>query len=251
MLSVNEVFGPTIQGEGPYTGRPCFFLRLHHCPVQCPGCDTHYTWDGSEVGERLDLNTLTRWVEGWASQCKAGLVLSGGEPLLHWRNKEFTAWLAEHRPKFHWTALETSGYCGVRMNEVDVVQAASFLSQFDEVALSPKVTPCLHGKQTDDELLANVTEIIRLRTGLVGRVAKTGLHLKFVVKTREDVEKVRAVDTLYGWSHRGIPIYLMPYGIEREEVVSLMDNVLRWAALYGYFTTPRVHALLWGKKRGT
>ena len=39
ILPVNEIF-KTIQGEGPDIGKPCIFIRLHACPVQCPGCDT-------------------------------------------------------------------------------------------------------------------------------------------------------------------------------------------------------------------
>lgn len=33
----------TIQGEGPFAGRPAIFLRLAGCNLQCPLCDTDYT----------------------------------------------------------------------------------------------------------------------------------------------------------------------------------------------------------------
>jgi 7-carboxy-7-deazaguanine synthase len=42
LLDVHSVFY-TIQGEGPYCGRPAVFIRLAGCNLQCPGCDTDYT----------------------------------------------------------------------------------------------------------------------------------------------------------------------------------------------------------------
>src|SRR5690606_2170027 len=47
-LNVNEIFGITIQGEGPSMGRPCAFVRLFQCNLQCTWCDTPYTWAVTE-----------------------------------------------------------------------------------------------------------------------------------------------------------------------------------------------------------
>ena len=41
-LDVHSIFH-TIQGEGPYVGRPAVFIRLAGCNLQCPGCDTAYS----------------------------------------------------------------------------------------------------------------------------------------------------------------------------------------------------------------
>ena len=37
MLDVKEIFY-SIQGEGPFAGEPCWFIRLAECPLRCPGC---------------------------------------------------------------------------------------------------------------------------------------------------------------------------------------------------------------------
>lgn len=39
---VHSIFD-TIQGEGPFVGMPCVFVRLNGCNLQCPLCDTEYT----------------------------------------------------------------------------------------------------------------------------------------------------------------------------------------------------------------
>ena len=38
-LQVHSIF-KTIQGEGPFCGTPCVFVRLAGCNLQCPACDT-------------------------------------------------------------------------------------------------------------------------------------------------------------------------------------------------------------------
>ncbi len=76
MLDVVEVF-PTIQGEGPFAGRPAIFIRLAGCNLQCPLCDTDYT------SERMTLDVVQLMVMLAAArrECEADLVvITGGEP---------------------------------------------------------------------------------------------------------------------------------------------------------------------------
>lgn len=71
----------TIQGEGPYAGRPAVFLRLGGCNLQCPGCDTEYT----EGARKMGVGDICQEVE-CAHVAPDGmgehplLVITGGEP---------------------------------------------------------------------------------------------------------------------------------------------------------------------------
>jgi 7-carboxy-7-deazaguanine synthase len=44
-LLVSEVFGPTLQGEGPHTGQAAAYIRLGGCNLRCRWCGTAFTWD--------------------------------------------------------------------------------------------------------------------------------------------------------------------------------------------------------------
>ncbi len=72
-LDVHSIFH-TIQGEGPFVGTPCVFIRLAGCNLQCPGCDTEYT-----SGRKM--MTVTDIAASVLQYQSAGLVvITGGEP---------------------------------------------------------------------------------------------------------------------------------------------------------------------------
>lgn len=75
-LDVHSIFY-TIQGEGPFTGKPAVFIRLAGCNLACPLCDTDYTTDRQvmNVGEIMDHVNAKR------GGAPIGLVvITGGEP---------------------------------------------------------------------------------------------------------------------------------------------------------------------------
>lgn len=82
---VAEIFGPTVQGEGPATGERCWFLRLGGCDYRCAWCDSMYAVDPAIV------RTLPRMAAADIAErlvdlgCVAGglLIVSGGNPALH------------------------------------------------------------------------------------------------------------------------------------------------------------------------
>lgn len=72
-LEIHSIFY-TIQGEGPFVGRPAIFIRLAGCNLQCPQCDTDYTSERSSVGPYSLLEQVQRLDE------VSLIVITGGEP---------------------------------------------------------------------------------------------------------------------------------------------------------------------------
>lgn len=88
MFRVAEIFGPTIQGEGPLVGMPCHFVRFGGCDFRCTWCDTPHAvlpnlvsklpqMTSAEIySKTVQLNQVSRsrWVGvKW-------VVLTGGNP---------------------------------------------------------------------------------------------------------------------------------------------------------------------------
>jgi len=84
---VVELFGPTVQGEGPDAGLPCLFVRFGGCDYRCCWCDSMHAVDPLTVRQTARRLTAGQIVAD-LGQCGADLrgllvVLSGGNPVMH------------------------------------------------------------------------------------------------------------------------------------------------------------------------
>lgn len=79
-LRVQELFH-TIQGEGPYAGRPALFLRLAGCNLRCSFCDTDFD---SNFNSEIEAEALAWRIKHnlQAFPNTKLLVITGGEPML-------------------------------------------------------------------------------------------------------------------------------------------------------------------------
>ena len=73
-IRVNEIFGPTIQGEGALIGQPTVFVRTGGCDYRCSWCDTLHAVDSAY---RDDWHPMTP--QAILMQVD---ILSGGKPLM-------------------------------------------------------------------------------------------------------------------------------------------------------------------------
>jgi 7-carboxy-7-deazaguanine synthase len=74
-LAVQEVFY-TLQGEGPYSGRPATFIRLAGCNLACHFCDTEFE---TGMTNRVPILDIAQQVA--TSRIRDFVVLTGGEPM--------------------------------------------------------------------------------------------------------------------------------------------------------------------------
>ncbi|MBI1836907.1 MAG: 7-carboxy-7-deazaguanine synthase QueE [Flavobacteriia bacterium] len=91
----------TIQGEGYYSGRAAFFIRLAGCDVGCVWCDVKESWD-SNAHPNLSIDFLIQEVLLSGTEF---VVITGGEPAMYDLTTLINR-LKEHKIE---TAIETSG----------------------------------------------------------------------------------------------------------------------------------------------
>jgi 7-carboxy-7-deazaguanine synthase len=226
VLTVAEIFGPTLQGEGPSVGRRCAFVRLGGCNLDCSWCDTPYTWDWrrfrpDEELRRIDAGTVTSAVEEMGVDM---LVITGGEPLLQARALM--------------PLLEAAGERGWRV-EVETNGTVAPPPQLARLVTAFNVSPKLAN--------SGVAESERIRPAALAALRATGRAVfKFVVTSPADLDEVAVL----AGEHRLEPVYVMPEGTTAEVVLTRMRELAEPVLAHGFHLTPRLHILLWGDRRG-
>ena len=76
-LRVNEIFY-SIQGEGPWSGKPVVFVRLSGCNLCCTWCDTDYT-----NGPEKAISQILARAREVSGSLTPDIVITGGEPFIH------------------------------------------------------------------------------------------------------------------------------------------------------------------------
>lgn len=223
-LVVSEVFGPTIQGEGPSVGQAAGFVRLGRCNLACRWCDTPYTWDWDRHDPATELQTLTVG-EVLARLDAMGIslvVVTGGEPLLQQRHLPP---LLEGARRRGWRVeVETSGTIAPGLG--DLVERWN---------VSPKLASS--GMALERRFRPEV-----LRAFLATKRAV----FKFVVAEPPELDEVQEMVDDLGLA----PVWVMPEGTDAPTVLRRLRELAPAVVARGWNLTPRLHVLLWGDRRG-
>lgn len=255
-VAVSEVFGPTIQGEGPSAGRPAVFLRLAGCNLACRWCDTPYTWDWTGIS---DVARLERDGDGFDPKAEMEptdtadvaariddiltpdtmIVVTGGEPLNQQpaiidvlgridADHARTGWA---RPTGGWfrhrVEVETNG---------TIPPDDRLAERVDQWNVSPKLAH------------SGDPHAVRHKPDAIAALNATDRAVwKFVARNADDVAEVADewADP-YGLS----PVWIMPEGRDAPSVVRSMGRIADEVVARGWNLTTRLHILAWGDRRG-
>lgn len=233
-LKVNEIFGPTVQGEGKSAGRPVAFLRLSMCNLHCIWCDTPHTWNWEgtpfahpkKFKQKKEVHSMT--VEEVLAKVEKtsmiSLVVSGGEPFL--QQKQLIPLVKSLKEKHWWIEVETNG---------TVMPNLDFMRLVDQVNCSPKLSNSL-----DDSRL-------RIRPKALHALSSFNkVNFKFVISGEQDIEEVLSLVRNYDMRE----VRLMPECQTKEELLSKSRLVQQLCDEHGFIFCTRLSVLLAGTERG-
>ncbi|MEA3512503.1 MAG: 7-carboxy-7-deazaguanine synthase QueE [Campylobacterota bacterium] len=249
MLEVNEIFGPTIQGEGKRVGNPSFFIRFGKCNMQCVGFEVEYetpsgikkcscdSYHASDIAFRDDWKKyesskpLIEEVNSFLPNYKLDIVITGGEPLLYWRDVEFQKLLKFYIDRGYHITIETNGSIDINFTEV----------WQKKILFSMSVKLSNSGESIDKRV--NISTL----TKVIDFVDES--YLKFVVD-KDFLEKASdEIDNIL----EQIPsceVYLMPLGDTAEVIDKNSLSVIEFAIKKGFKYSDRLHIRVWNNKRG-
>lgn len=208
----------SFQGEGPWTGQRCAFVRFSRCNLKCSFCDTPESWDWSkynptEVSERVPVAELVSWVRERAVDM---VVLTGGEPMLQQPAMAAIAYgVAPARVQ-----VETNG---------TMTPTAELASLVNLWVVSPKLAN------------SGMSYSARIKPMALTALADTGrAAFKFVVTDPDrDLDEIAELVDEYQLD----PVWVMPEGTTREKVLAGMDALYDPATKRGWNVSTRLHIL--------
>ena len=227
IVRISEIF-QSIQGEGQFAGTPSAFVRTTGCNLRCWFCDTPYTSIRPEGFQRPWQDILKTVLE---FDC-LHVVLTGGEPLLQPDIIHLSNALRRHQ---RIVTIETAGTI---YRQVDA----------DLMSISPKLsnsTPHIVNRWIDRH------ERHRDRPDVLKQlINENPYQLKFVVDQPRDLEQI--VQYLENFPEVAADqVWLMPQGIQQEELVEKANWLDPATKQLGYRFCPRRHIELFGSVRGT
>lgn len=232
--AVSEIFGPTLQGEGPSAGRQAVFLRLAGCNLTCSWCDTPYTWDwtgrnGTKYAQVNEVHMMTfeaimNQLYSIAGSESPMLVISGGEPMLQQ--------LLVHTVARGWP----NGKVEVETNGTVWPDENWYWGEL-HFNVSPKLPNSGNAKL--GELYSRQ---------VLGKYVDLDSTFKFVCQSVDDLKAVQNICEAVGIQPQ--QTWIMPEGRNGYELVErerqLVDEVIK----RGWNFTSRMHVMLWGDVRG-
>jgi len=249
MLEVNEIFGPTIQGEGKHIGNPSVFIRFGKCNMQCSGFEVEYETPSGikkcscDSFHASDIAFRDEWKKYESSKplieefntifpsYPVDIVITGGEPLLYWRDMEFQKFMKYYIDRGYHITIETNASIDIEFTQ----------NWQNEILFSMSVKLSNSGEELSKRI--NLETINKILSHTKESYFKFVLHGEFINQAAKEIEQITK-------NISPCDIYLMPLGDTSESIDKNSLSVIEFALKKGYKYSDRLHIRVWDNKRG-
>lgn len=248
MLEINEIFGPTIQGEGKLVGTPSIFIRVGKCNLRCEGfnveyetpsgikkcsCDSYYAVDMAfkDQWHTMGCEDIIKKVELLKPNYNLDIVITGGEPLIYWKNNEFQKLLKYYVENDYKVTIETNASLNIDINEEYQKKILFSMS----VKLSNSLEPL--------KKRINIDTLTKILNNTKDSYLKFVIDNDFRQKANDEINEILS-------SIPKAEVYLMPMGDTAKEIGQNSEAVIDMAIENGFKYCDRLHIRVWDNKRG-
>jgi organic radical activating enzyme len=257
MIPIMEAFY-SVQGEGDRVGYPSVFLRTGGCNFSCAGFGVKYedpktgeTRYGCDSFYSVDRGFSKEWeyYEGYMeivdliddqipkfskhNLVKPDIVITGGEPLIYWKNNEFQKVIAHYISRGHHVTIETNA-------SLDIEFTREYQKQI-QFSMSVKLSNSGEAKHKRINI-ENITQILE---------STNNSYLKFVIdksKWKEDYKEIKEI--LLDIPYYVNRVYLMPLGDTIETLDENAKFTMEKCIEKGFLYSDRIHIRIWDNLPG-
>lgn len=234
----------SLQGEGKYSGRAALFFRLAGCNLRCMGfgvelvinsekivgCDTIRAVYTNHFKPRQisTLSELTAILNGYKFQKKPIVVITGGEPLLWYKNELFYSFINYILDSGYSLHFETNGTINLDFESYPRYKEAVF-------CISPKLSNS--GESREKRLNPKALSSIKQN-------AKEFFY-KFVIDKSIDSAEIDQIVAIAEGD-----VYCMPLGSNKKELDANTKFCFEFCIKKGYNYSDRLHIRAFDDKEG-
>ena len=258
MITIDEIFGPALQGEGRQMGVPSVFIRTGGCTLKCEGfgCTVKSPIDNTiikgcdiihEVNAKHFKHTWTNYSEfnelvkdiekcfgEWNDKYneKIDIIFTGGEPTLHHKDETMIQTIEYFISRGHRVWFETNGTVNIDFDEYPIYKQVNF-------SISVKMSNS--GEQIHK----------RWKPEVVNNYIKNTKesYFKFVLNKEQCNEGAPEILEFLSLVPTFGLVYVMPQGEISSEIQENAQSVYEFALKHGFRYSDRLHIRIYENKR--